>query len=232
MTTITKPNVPTRSEMELLAKQEMEKLFNKVNFAKEFHQGESIDKNYYKRHLIETVLRIDLNNEVDAYSLYKLGYSDSFLSQKLSEYLAEEIGHDSLFLHDLKKQGVDKEEVEKTSPFFSTQLLIGFLYYSIKQDGALPTMVWNWFVEWYSDTYNMTITKKAAEEFGNDNIQGSLKHLSVDEEEDHVGLMYSTVEHAMKTEEDGIKAQEYLKKFVELVGMYFQELFNTTLAKN
>jgi hypothetical protein len=229
--TILKTNLPTRKEMEILAKEEMEKIFNRVPYTREFHEGRSIDNEYYKRHLIETVLRINLNNEVDAYSLYKIGNKDTFLFHKLAEYLAEEAGHEALFLNDLKKFGIEKSEVDSTSPFFSTQLLIGYLYYSINQDGPLPTMVWNWFVEWYSDQFNMTITNKAAEDFGDDKIKGSMHHLTVDEDEDHVGLMYSTVEHAIKSEEDGEKAKDYLKNFVKLIGQYFQELHENTLAQ-
>lgn len=222
----------TREELELHARNEMENLFEKVPFTKEFHEGESIHLEYYKRHLMETIIRIGLNNEVDGYCLYKIGYKNNFLAQKLSQYLAEEYGHDSMFLMDLKKFGIKEEEVKNTPALFSTQVLIGYLYHSINQDGAMPTMVWNWFVEWYSDNYNMIITKKAATEFGNENVKGSLGHLGVDEDEDHVGLMFTTVEAVMKKEGDADKVKEYLSNFVYLVGMYFQELYDKTIASS
>jgi len=57
-----------------IAKNEMENMFIRVPYAREFHMGEATDKSYYSRHLIETILRIRLNNEVDAYCLYKICY--------------------------------------------------------------------------------------------------------------------------------------------------------------
>ncbi|SMP22741.1 Iron-containing redox enzyme [Laceyella tengchongensis] len=224
--------IPTREEMESIAKEEMEKLFETVPMIKEFHAGQAIDREYYKRHLMETIIRIGLNNEVDSYCLYKIGYSDNKLAQLLSTYLAEEFGHDNLFLSDLEKFGVTREEVKNTPPLFSTQLLIGYMYYSIDKDGPMPTMVWNWFVEWYSDQYNMNIAKKAADEYGTEYVKGSMAHLGVDEHEDHVGLMYQTVERVMKTPEDGEKAKDYLRKFIHLISMYFQELHDTTIGQN
>lgn len=221
---------PTREEFEALAKQEMEKMFDKVPYAREFNLGQAIDQEYYKRHLMETIIRIGLNNEVDSYSLYKIGYKDNLLAQKLAQYLAEEFGHDSLFLHDLKKFGVSEAELRATKPFFTTEMLIGYIYYSINQDGPIPTMVWNWFVEWYSDNYNKNITKKAGEEYGKEKTKGMQGHLDVDDDEDHVGLMFGTIIAAMKKEGDGEKAQQYLMNFINLIGMYFQELYDTTIG--
>lgn len=221
---------PTRQEFETLAAQEMEKLFAKVPFSREFHAGEATHQEYYKRHLLETIVRIGYNNEVDSYSLYKIGFKDNFLAQKLSQYLAEEFGHDNLFLMDLKKFGITEEMVKNAKPFFATELLIGYLYHSINQDGPIPTMVWNWFVEWYSTQFNMNIANKAKAEYGDDKVKGSFGHLDVDDDQDHVGLMFGTVEGAMKVDGDGEKAQQYLKNFINLIGMYFQELYDTTIG--
>lgn len=213
------------------ALEEMESLFERVPYAREFHQGKVCDENYYRRHLLETILRIHLNNEVDAYCLYKINNSDDVLSVKLSTYLAEEYGHDHMFLKDLKKFGMTEKQVNDSEPFFSTETLIGYLYQAINKDGGMPTMIWNWFVEWYSDTYNPIISNKVAEVFGDEFVKGSRTHLQVDENEDHVALMFSTVMRTVKTEEDFAKASEYLKRFVWLIGCYFQELYDETLGQ-
>jgi hypothetical protein len=224
-------NYPSCKEIENHAEQEMEKLFEKVPFSREFHEGKSTDYSYYKRHLLETIVRIGLNNEVDAYCLYKIGHSDNQLAQKLSTYLAEEYGHDSFFLSDLRRFGLAPEDALSTPPLFSTQLLIGYLYYSINQDGSMPTMVWNWIVEWYSNRYNMKITRKAEEEFGSDKVKGSLGHLQYDQDQNHVELMYSTVERVMKVEKDGERVKQYVTNFISLIGMYFQELHDLSFKQ-
>ena len=179
---------------------------------------------YYPRHVVETVLRIRLNNEVDAYGLYKSGSRDNKLAAMLAQYLAEEFGHEHLFLRDLERFGLSKADVDAIAPFASTDHLIGYLYLSIKRDGPLPTMIWNWFVEWYSEQYNKVITNKAAEVFGTDKVKGSLGHIQIDESHDHDGLMWSAVQRAIAGWGDLDKAEAYLRHFVRLIAAYFDEL--------
>ncbi|MFB7248873.1 hypothetical protein CW362_30235 [Streptomyces populi] len=220
----------SRDRLEKLAEEHMEKLFTKVPKAREFHAGEWTDQDYYRRHLVETVLRIRLNNEVDAYGLYKVGYKDHRLAATLARYLSEENNHEGMFLRDLKKFGLSKEDVDATRPFASTEYLIGYLYFSINQDGPLPTAVWNWFVEWYSDKYNPTITKNAAEVFGLDMVKGSQAHIDYDEAHDHDELMWSTVERAVAGWGEFSDAERHLVNFVDLIALYFTELHESTVA--
>ncbi len=186
------------------------RLFDRVPFAQEFHSGEAFDRAYYTRHLMETVIRIRLNNEVDAFCLHKIAHDNYKLAGQLATYLAEELGHEDLFLADLKRLGVSREQLHATPPFVATKKLIGFMYFSIDKDGPMPTMTWNWLVEWYSDKFNKVITQKAAAEFGEQTVKGSMGHLGIDEHEDHVGLMFSTVEATIRSEADVTRAKEYL----------------------
>lgn len=221
--------VLTCDEAKQHAKNEMEKLFEKVPFAKDFHHGKLTDRSYYVRHLIETILRIRLNNEADAYCLYKIPHTEHKLAMSLAQYLAEELGHENFFKNDLKTFGTSEDELNKTKVFFATEKLIGYLYCCINQNGPLITMVWNWFVEWYSDTYNRIITEKATVDLGKKHTQGFTKHIDFDEGHDHIGLMFSTVELAIKNEEDAERAKVYLTNLISLIGDYFQELYDLTL---
>lgn len=219
----------TINEAKKHVQKEMEILFERVPFAKDFHQGISTDREYYIRHLIEAILRIRLNNEVDAYCLHKIPYYDYKLATRLAQYLAEELGHEHFFKNDLKTFGVSEDELNKTKVFFATEKLIGYMYYCISQDGPLITMVWNWFVEWYSDTYNRIITEKAAVDLGKKHTKGFTKHIDFDESHDHVGVMFSAVELAIKNDNDAKRAKLYLTNLISLVGDYFQELYDLIL---
>lgn len=209
---------------------EMEEMFKRIPYTREFHTGHSTHLEYYKRHVVEIILRIKLNNEVDAYSLYKIGYRDNLLSKKLATYLSEEYGHEAFFMNDLIAMGLTEKQVNDTEPFFATKKLIGYIYYSIMQDGAMPTMVWNWLVELYSDTYNSIITNKFGQEYGKEKVQGSLKHLAFDEKHDHLSLMFSTVLATAKKPEDVEKIKMYITNFVSLIGDYYQELHDSTIT--
>ncbi|MFI9819156.1 iron-containing redox enzyme family protein [Streptomyces sp. NPDC052013] len=219
----------SRTRLEKLAADRMEALFEKVPGAREFHDGSWTDREYYKRHLIETVLRIRLNNEVDAYGLYKVGSKDHRLAATLAQYLSEENNHEGMFLRDLKRFGIEKDEVDALRPFPSTEYLMGYLYFAINEQGPLPTAVWNWFVEWYSDRYNPVITKKAADTFGLETVKGSQAHIDYDESHDHDELMWSTVDRAVRGWGDFDSAERLLTNFIDLIGLYFAELHAHTV---
>jgi hypothetical protein len=207
----------------------MERLFANAPRARDFHAGKWTDVNYYRRHLVETVLRIRLNNEVDAYGLYKIGYKDNRLAAILARYLAEEYGHEGMFLRDIAQFGLTKEDVDSTMVFPSTEKLIGYLYYAINQHGPLPTMIWNWFVEWYSDRYNGVITDHAAEVYGAGMVKGSQAHIEYDNSHDHDELMWSAVSRAVSGWGDVDTAERYLTNFIDLIADYFTELHAETM---
>ncbi|MEM5388913.1 hypothetical protein AB4Y32_33945 [Paraburkholderia phymatum] len=220
-----------RVHLEQVAEQAMKQIFATSPETAAFHRGDWIDSEYYRRHLVETVLRIRLNNEVDAFALYKISYKDNVLAQFLARYLAEEYGHDGLFLRDIEKFGLSAADVDRTAPFHSTDKLIGYLYLSIGRDGPLPTMVWNWFVEWYSDRYNKVITEAAARAFGHDYVRGSLGHIHYDESRDHNERMWVALQRAIDNWGGTEKAETYLCHFVELIHEYFDELLVTTVPQ-
>ncbi|WP_051967504.1 iron-containing redox enzyme family protein [Kitasatospora mediocidica] len=219
-----------REHLESLAAELMEKQFQRVPKMRELHAGEWTDRAYYIRHITETVLRIRLNNEVDTYALFKVGSKDDSLAAKLAKYLAEEFGHESMFTRDLVKFGLTLEELEETEVFPSTKKLMGYLRLEADTRGPAPTTVWDWFVEWYSDRYNPTITAKAAQDFGREFVQGTQTHIEFDESHDHDELMFRTVSRAVEVFGSPRKAYADLTTFVELIGDYYAELYELTVA--
>ncbi|MGW4211250.1 iron-containing redox enzyme family protein [Lentzea sp. NPDC004789] len=219
-----------RTRLEKLAADLMEEQFQRVPRMREFHAGEWIDRDYYIRHVIETVLRIRLNNEVDTYALFKVGSKDDTLAANLAKYLAEEFGHETMFTRDLKKFGLSAEELETYDVFPTTKQLMGYLRLAADDRGPAPTTVWDWFVEWYSDRYNQIITNKATEVFGKEFTRGKQAHLDFDESHDHDELMFRTVSRAVESFGTAEQAYSDLITFVNLIGDYFAELHKTTVA--
>ncbi|MFF5494841.1 hypothetical protein [Streptomyces aquilus] len=219
-----------RSRLESLAEELMEKQFQRVTKLRELHAGEWTDRDYYIRHITETVLRIRLNNEVDTYALFKVGSKDDSLAAKLAQYLAEEFGHEGMFTRDLNKFGFTSEQLEATDVFPATKQLMGYLRLEADKRGPAPTTVWDWFVEWYSDRYNQIITNKAAEEFGTEFTQGTQTHLDFDESHDHDELMFRTVSQAVEGFGSAEQAYADLATYIDLIGDYFQELYDSTVG--
>ena len=219
-----------RVRLETLAAELLEKQFQRVPKLRELHRGEWIDRDWYVRHITETVLRIRLNNEVDSYALYKVGSKDDALAAKLARYLAEEFGHENMFVKDLEKLGLSFEALNATPVFPSTAKLMGYLRLEADRSGPAPTTIWDWFVEWYSDRYNPVITDKAATEFGKEYVHGTRAHLAFDEAHDHDELMFRTVSRAVEKFSTPAQAEGYLTVFVDLIGDYFDELYQATVG--
>jgi hypothetical protein len=198
---------------------------------RDLHAGKWIEREYFVRHVMETVLRIRLNNEVDTYALFKVGSQDDALAAKLAKYLAEEFGHEGMFARDLAKFGISMERLNATPVFPSTNKLMGYLRLAADTRGPAPTTVWDWFVEWYSDRYNQVITDRAAAEFGKDYLHGTQTHLNFDESHDHDELMFRTVARAVERFGSVEQAYADLTTFIDLIGDYFSELYQATAAR-
>lgn len=219
-----------RARLEGLAADLMEQQFARVPRMREFHTGEWTDKAYYIRHVVETVLRIRLNNEVDSYALFKVGSKNDALAANLAKYLAEEFGHENMFTRDLRKFGMTPEELEAHDVFPTTKQLMGYLRLAADDRGPAPTTVWDWFVEWYSDRYNQIITNRATEEWGKEFTRGKQAHLDFDDQHDHDELMFRTVSRAVEFFGEPEKAYADLTTFVTLIGDYFAELYEATVG--
>ena len=64
-----------------------------------------LNEAYYLRHRVETIKRIRLTSKVDALALACLVDQDYDAARRWSQYVAEELGHDRLFLRDLMHHG-------------------------------------------------------------------------------------------------------------------------------
>ena len=203
-------------------------LFRKVPLAREFHEGRFTEREYYCRHMLEAVLRIRMNNALDAYALSKIADTDNRVSGILAVYLADEFIHDQMLIPDLYALGKTREEIEGTEPMFSTQVLMSYLRFSVDRDGVLPDILWNWFVEWYSGRYNPVITARAREEFGLACTAATESHLQIDAEGKHLDHMSRALECLIQTDSEAVLAKNYLRQIVALVSMYFEELHELT----
>ena len=220
-----------RKRLEGLAEELMERQFARVPKMRELHAGEWTDREYYVRHIVETVLRIRLNNEVDTYALFKVGSQDDTLAARLAKYLAEEFGHEGMFTRDLAGLGYSVEQLNATPVFPSTNKLMGYLRLAADTRGPAPTTVWDWFVEWYSDRYNQIITNKVRDTYGAEFTRGAQKHLDFDQSHDHDELMFRTVSRAVERFGTAEQAYADLETYVDLIGDYFTELYEATVGR-
>lgn len=219
-----------REELESRAAELMEKQFDRVPNLREFHEGKWMDRDFYKRHMIEAVLRIRMCNVADAYALYKASYGDYRLAAKLARYLAEEIGHEGMFVHDLERFGVTLDEINATEVFPATAKVMGYIRLQTEVRGPAPAALWDWYLEWYSDRYIPDITEAASRDFGADTTKGASAHLGVDDDQGHDELMFETTAEAVELYGNAESAYADLETYFDLSGEYFEQLYAATVG--
>ena len=222
----------SHDRMAHIAAELMEREFDRVPRMRDFHLGTWTDRGYYIRDLIETILRIRLNNQVSAYALFKVGSSDDALAAHLAKYLAEEYGHEHMFLLDLKAFGLTLADVNATPAFPATVKLMGYLRLTADTEGPAPTAIWDWYAEWYAGRYYQLIVDRAASDLGRVFVRGTQKHIEFDEGHDHVDLTFHVLQRAVQTWSTPAAAERHLATCIELVGEYFREVYEATTAKS
>jgi hypothetical protein len=161
--------------------------------------AQPLDLTYYLRHRVETVKRIWLTSRTDALALAAMVDEDYDAARLWAPYVSEELGHDLLFLRDLRAHGVSLDDVRSTPLFPSTTAMVAQLEREIEALGSLPAVAYSLFVEWNSERYSARVTEKAERQFGADRERGSRSHLGIDEAEGHYVTMVRIAAALLRT---------------------------------
>lgn len=204
--------------------------YEKIPFAR--HQLEDPQTNlaYYKRHNIETILRLRRKRTVDALAVRYFTKADPVTAKAWSHYMDDEMLHDRLFAADLAKVGVSKDEIYSTDPFLSTKLLTGYLQYGIEYDGtplALITSVY--FVEYVTTRTQPAWLDNLEKTLGADHIKGQRAHVGTDLDDEHDEFVWKVLETLVHSPEDEEKVMRHLADIARLWQMYFVELVQATV---
>jgi pyrroloquinoline quinone (PQQ) biosynthesis protein C len=192
--------------------------------------AQTLNREYYIRHRIETVKRIWLTSRTDALALAAMVGVDYEAARMWAPYVSEELGHDLLFLRDLRAYGVSLDDVRATPLFPSTVAMVNQLERDIEAIGALPAVAYSLFVEWNSDRYSERVTAKAERQFGDARERGSRSHLAIDKNESHYATMLKIAAALLHS-----RSLDELERLIRGISRhfrgYFAELFDETLGR-
>jgi len=205
--------------------------YDKIPFAR--HQLEDSDINlaYYKRHNIETILRLRRKRTIDALALRYFTKTDPVTAKAWAHYTDDEMLHDRLFAADLAKVGVGKDEIYSTEPFLATKLLTGYLQYGIEFEGtplALITSVY--FVEYTTTRTQPAWLDNLEKSLGGENIKGQRAHVGTDLDDKHDDFVWGVLETLVNSPDDEEKVLRHLADVYRLWQMYFVELYRVTVG--
>ncbi|MBA2672399.1 hypothetical protein [Ramlibacter sp.] len=199
-------------------------MYEKLPIGRYFRDSSDISRQLFIRHTIQTILRIRLARVADAKTLVLLTKTNPRAAQLWARYADEEMLHDRLFLQDIQRMGMTEEAVYATRPFLATQLLQGYIYYTLEHEGPLGLLAKAYFLEFVSYHTQREWNVNLERALGSGAIEGAKAHIAVDEGEDHIGDVWNVVAMEVHDEADAQRLQRYIDTYYQLFTAYLQEL--------
>ena len=221
-----------RAELNTLLDQQIERLYEEVPYAAHHLRDTDINVDHYRRHTIETILRLRMKRTIDALTIHWFTKRDRKMAERWSVYTADEMLHDDLFARDLKAIGVPREEIYSTEPLFATQLLQGYFYYGIEQEGRpLASLTSSYFIEYFTDATQGQWVENLEEALGKEKVSGMRAHVNHDVKDNHLDFVWNVVSSLIETEDDAAALLRHADRVYRLICMYFVELYETTVIE-
>jgi hypothetical protein len=220
-----------RSKVDRYIDKKMEEFNATVPFATHFEDSE-VHKDYYKRHLIETALRIRLLRVSESKALSEIAKISPEAAQIWANYESEEMIHDKLFVDDLTRMGVPASAAYNSEPYLSTKLLTGFFSYLLDHEGPLGVVVYSYLVEYVNVKIDPSKIKGMKKSLGEENIKGQISHAHTDLTDDHPGEVWNAIRHLLTNENDVENLFRYIDEHQRVLVMYFEEIYKDVVGRS
>ncbi|WP_250534748.1 iron-containing redox enzyme family protein [Caballeronia sp. AZ10_KS36] len=216
-------SINLRSEIDTIIDRQIEQWYETVPYAAHL-EGKAVDSGYYKRHLIETAWRIRLLRVSESKALAEIAKCSPEAAQVWANYEREEMLHDELFIQDLARAGVTREQFLATEPYLSTKLLTGFFSYLLDHQGPLGVVAYSYLVEYVNVKLEPKKIEALKQSVGEANIGGQVSHSHTDINDDHPGEVWQAIRHLIRSDADVQNLKRYLAEHQAILAMYFKEL--------
>ncbi|MDC0708887.1 hypothetical protein POL68_10455 [Stigmatella sp. ncwal1] len=217
-----------RTQVDALLDSMIESIYKTVPTVRYLANSEKVDVELFKRHTIETILRIRLARIADSKAVYLFTKNDPVAAHKWSKYMEEEMLHDKLFLKDLTNMGVEEAAVYGTDPLLATKLLQGYLYYTLEHEGARGLITKSYFVEYTTRKTQRIWNENIKRSLGDKSVRGAEAHLNYDVDEDHSTDVWNVLMTMVNSTEEEARVIYHLNVYAGLFSAYFNELASKT----
>ncbi|MGP3684312.1 hypothetical protein ACTVZO_06305 [Streptomyces sp. IBSNAI002] len=204
--------------------------YETVPFAQHQRSAAELNLDYYKRHNIETILRLRRKRTIDALAIKYFTKVDPVQAKAWAHYTDDEMLHDRLFAADLAKVGVTKDQIYSTEPMLSTKLLTGYLQYGMEfEDSPLALITSVYFVEYVTTRTQPEWLDNLESVLGQENVKGARAHVNTDLDDDHDDFVWRVMSTLVNSDADEQKVVEHLNHVYWLWKLYFVELHQLTV---
>jgi len=217
-------SVEFRAEIDALIEQQIEEWNANVPATDQHHRQSDFNHPMYARGLAETAIRIRLLRVIESKAIAEIAKTSPEAAKIWAEYECDEMLHDEMFIQDLEKAGVSREEFLKIEPYMSTKLLVGLFSYLLDHEGPLGVVAYSYLVEYVNVKLEPEKLKGLEAILGKDMIAGQIAHSHTDINHDHPGMVWGALRYLITSEEDKVALKRYLREFQDLLAMFFVEI--------
>ena len=194
--------------------------------------AENIDPDYYKRHCIETILRIRHKRMVDALVIHHFTKTNTRAAKMWAEYTEDEMLHGQMFGRDLERQfGLTMDDIYKHEPLLSTKLLNGYFYFTLEHEGPMASIASAYFLEYTTRKTQPDWLDNLEKVFGSDNVKGARGHVNHDIKDNHSEFVWKVLMETVETDEDIKKLEKHFENIYGLFCSYFVDVYQETIGK-
>jgi len=211
----------------------IERFYNEVPHGKYQKESKEIDKNYFIRHSIETVLRIRHKRMIDALVIHYFTKHNPRLAKSWANYIEDEMLHGHMFARDIEKlSGLTLDDIyQNYEPLFSTKLLNGYFYFTLEHEGPLASIASAYFLEYTTRMTQPVWLDNLEQIFGKDNLSGARGHVNHDIRDNHNHFVWEVLSALIHSEEDEKRLFQHLNCIYGLFVAYFQEVYQQSLGE-
>lgn len=221
-----------RREVDTLLDDLIAKFYAHVPYAEHQKSSSELNLDYYKRHNIETILRLRRKRTIDAMAIGYFTKRDPVRGAQWAHYVEDEMLHDAWFAADLAKVGVSKEEIYGTEPLLSTKLLTGYLQYGMEFEGSpLALLCSVYFVEYVTTETQPSWVENLGNVLGKEKVEGARKHVGTDLEDQHADFVWSVLASLLSEPGQREKVIPHMRDVANLWVAYFMEIFAMMVPK-
>lgn len=176
------------------------------------------------RSTIESVLRIEMMRKINPLACVHSSQLDPILCKQWGLYAADEGLHGRLFAKDLHTLGITDEQIYGTKPLFATELLAGYCYQTLADEGPLGVVSSGYYVESVSAWTQPAWLDGMEKIVGHEATRGARSHLGIDDTDHHIDLAWNMCMRLVKTPDDKIRFKRHLVRLHSLLVAYIVEV--------
>ena len=216
-----------KKKMDMTLQDMVGRFYTSVPGATYLKDSKDINVEYYKRSVVEIILRLRMKRTIDALTIHYFTKNNPFLAKKWSQYTEDEMLHDRMFAADIERLGMSTDDIYDTEPFFSTKLLQGYFYYGLEHEGRpLASLVSSYFIEKMSVYTQPAWMENVENVLSKGSAKGHLAHLKHDIEDDHSDFVWNVLSTFISTDEDEKRVVDHLENVFQLFCSYYTEIHN------